>query len=55
MKTKSDAQGSPIWNDILNGACRSPHDFLGMHEEKGRIVVRVYDPAAESVVVATIC
>ena len=49
MKTKSEAQESSIWNAILNGACRSPHDFLGMHAENGRIVVRVYDPAAKAV------
>ena len=48
MKTP-DAQDNSIRNDILNGTCRSPHDYLGMHVENGRIVVRVYDPAAKAV------
>ena len=28
-----------------------PHAVLGMHTEKSGIVVRVYDPAAESVLI----
>ena len=49
MQTKPDAQENPVWNEIRDGSCRSPHDYLGMHVENGMVVVRVYDPAAKSV------
>ena len=49
MKTKSEIPNHPVWNEILNGACRTPHDFLGMHVIDGKVAVRVYDPAATMV------
>ena len=38
-------------NEILEGSCRNPHDFLGMHQESDGVSVRVYDPAAETVTI----
>ncbi len=40
-----------IINEILEGSCRNPHDYLGMHQESGGVAVRVYDPAAKAVTV----
>ena len=51
MKTKSEVPDHPVWNEILSGACRNPHDFLGMHVENGKVAVRVYDPEATMVTV----
>ena len=51
MSNLSGARENNIVNEILEGSCRNPHDYLGMHREPGGIAVRVYDPAAESVTV----
>ena len=49
MKKLPDTQENRIMNEILEGSCRNPHDFLGMHQVPDGIAVRVYDPEAESV------
>ncbi|MGC8765681.1 MAG: 1,4-alpha-glucan branching protein GlgB [Brevinematia bacterium] len=36
---------------ILNAECHDPHHFLGMHNEEGLIVVRVFNPQAIEVFV----
>ena len=51
MKKLPDTQENRVMNEILDGSCRNPHDFLGMHQVPGGVAVRVYDPEAESVTV----
>ena len=51
MSNLSDARENNIVNEILEGSCRNPHDYLGMHQEPNGIAVRVYDPAAKSATV----
>ena len=48
MKKLSDTQENTVMNEILEGSCRNPHEFLGMHQVSGGVVVRIYDPEAES-------
>ena len=38
---------------LLAGKTADPHSILGMHTEKSGIVIRVYDPAAETVLIHT--
>ena len=51
MSNLSGARENNIVNEILEGSCRNPHDYLGMHQESGGVAVRVYDPAAKAVTV----
>lgn len=51
MKKLPDTQENAVMNEILAGSCRNPHEFLGMHQVSGGVMVRVYDPEAESVTV----
>ena len=51
MKNSPDTQENGVMNEILEGSCRNPHEYLGMHQESGKVVVRVYDPAAEAVTI----
>ena len=51
MSNLSGARENNILNEILEGSCRNPHDYLGMHLESGGVAVRVYDPAAKAVTV----
>jgi 1,4-alpha-glucan branching enzyme len=43
----------PALAALFAGATADPHAILGMHTEKSGIVVRVYDPEAESVLIRT--
>ena len=43
----------PALAALFAGAAADPHAVLGMHTEKSGIVVRVYDPEAESVLIRT--
>lgn len=48
-----------IVNSLVNGECKDPHDFLGMHvikgkANKGSVVVRVYHPTAKHVEVVDV-
>ena len=51
MNQQSGTPENDIVKEILEGSCRNPHDYLGMHREPGGVAVRVYDPAAKAVTV----
>ena len=51
MTKLPDTQENAVKNQILEGSCRNPHEFLGMHQVSGGVIVRVYDPAAEFITV----
>ncbi|MBO4633073.1 MAG: 1,4-alpha-glucan branching protein GlgB [Lentisphaeria bacterium] len=51
MTKLPDTQENAVKNQILEGSCRNPHEFLGMHQVSGGVIVRVYDPAAELITV----
>ena len=53
MKNASAETCCTALADLLAGTTADPHAVLGMHTEKSGIVVRVYDPAAESVLIQT--
>ena len=50
---REETAGGDRFSGLLSGKTCDPHSLLGMHTEKPGVVIRVYDPAAESVSIRT--
>ena len=60
MSVKSDLKNDPLFppysilKQLLEGTIQDPHSILGMHNAPdGSVLVRVFDPGAESVTLLT--